>query len=121
MIILNSSLEDLEDRIDRYNESADSYPQKIAIENGICDDNVIIAVEPGWRVAEKDLIAVEGECWCRNEDTCQYEMDWACTLLYANTSDDEFDPEDWIYLEQGSPTSAIHNYLRAVGKDGQTI
>ena len=63
MIILNSKLEDLDDRISEY-ESQENYPKKMAIKNGVCDD--------------------------------------------------EFDPEDWICLEQGQPTSAIHNYLRAV-------
>ena len=117
MIILNSTLEDLDDRIDRYSESQDSYPLKMVIENGICDDEKIIVVEPGWRITDKDLIAIEGECWCRNDETSRYELDWTCTLVYQSTSDEDFDPEQWNYLEQGPPTSAIQNYLRAVGKD----
>ena len=113
MIIINSKLEDLDDRISEY-ESHENYPKKVAIKNGVCDDEILIITEPGWRITDKDLIAIKGEYRLRNKDTQECEADWNCTLLYENTSDDEFDPEDWICLEQGPPTSAIHNCLRAV-------
>lgn len=116
MEILNSNYDELDKRIEEHCASLKERPQKVIIKNSICDNSLIVAVGPAWRVTDKNLIAVEGECWFYNADISQYEADWTLTLLYDDVSDEDFDLEKQICSEQGQPMAVIHNYLRAVGK-----
>lgn len=64
------------------------------------------------RISDLDLIIASGVFLQYDEDTGISEPDWDICLIYENVPDDEFDPANYIYFEQGIEYSAIHNFLR---------
>ena len=72
-------------------------------------EDLVILSSPAWRVTDKGLIFVEGTYFSLQNG--QYEPDWSITMVYEDVSDDELDLSKFIYFEQGSPASAVHNCL----------
>ena len=72
-------------------------------------DDLVILSSPAWRVKGKGLIFVEGTYFSLQNG--QYEPDWSITMIYKDVPDDELDLSNFIYFEQGGPSSAVHNCL----------
>lgn len=108
MIVINSTYDELDQKISDLAESeemADAEEDLIPVEN----DEAIIVYQPAWRVTDKNLIVVEG-VYC-NRNGSFWEPDWSLTLVYDDVPDEKFNVKEWIYCEQGTPTTAIHNYI----------
>ena len=122
MVIHNVQYDEIEEALDELfnSEQADDFRDEdvtISNEEHLGED-VIIAYAPAYRVTDKGLIFMEGVYCTRSELTGEVEPDWSLTLIYADVSDEEFDPQRWIYFEQDPPQTAIHNYLYAVEYTG---
>lgn len=118
MIILDSSYDELDDKIERLSDS-NEYGEEVLV--SVNDDEAIVLFEPAWRITDKDLIAVEGVYGNYDKETRDFEPDWALTAIYDNVANDDFQVENWLYLEQDSPVVTIHNYLYLIngGKNGE--
>ena len=108
MIILDSSYDELDDKIERLSDS-DEYGEEVLV--SVNDDEAIVLFEPAWRITDKNLIAVEGIYGNYDQKARNFKPDWALTAIYDNVPDGDFDIENWLYLEQDSPVMTIHNYL----------
>ena len=95
-----------------YNDIDNALEQEFEKQDVIQIDNSIVVINtPIWHVTDRGVFFVEG-VWCEfNEDTGEYEPDWSVTLVYDDSKD--FDLNNYDYYEQGTPTTAIHNYLHA--------
>lgn len=93
-------------------------PEDVWLENCIEITNedqfgkdMIIAPSVAYRLIADNLIVVEGEYCNYEEDTDTYEPDWSVTLVYENVeNDNDFDPNKWLYMEQGTVSSTVHNF-----------
>ncbi len=63
-------------------------------------------------VSEADNITVRTGVWCEQDENGEWEPDWAITLLHANDKG----PEDYLYFENGSIQSTLHNYFTHEGQ-----
>ena len=75
------------------------------------DNGLVITSGPICRVVDLNLIFVEGLYFIYIDRTKLFEADWTLTLIYEDTSDDDFNVENYIYFEEDSPSLAIHNFL----------
>lgn len=113
MVILNVNYSDLENEIERLCESREmeNYTEEALVTRDINEGDAVVAFEPAYRVVDKNLIAVEGDYCVPNEESGTLEPDWSLTLIYENVPDEEFDADNWLYLESGgSVGTAIHNF-----------
>ena len=75
----------------------------------VSEEDAVVVYAPIWKVADKGVCFVEG-VWCvYNETLDLLEPDWSVTLVYED--DENIDLDKFVYFEQGTPTTAIHNYL----------
>lgn len=74
----------------------------------------ILAETTAWRVTDRNLIFVEGIYYSfRGNGT--HKPDFSLTLIYENVKDDkQFDINKYLYFEQDSPMTSIHNFLNVV-------
>ena len=118
MIILNSHYDELDKEIESLCQ-VEEHGEEVLIQNEIEDGSAILVFEPAWRVIDKNLIAVEGVYGSYDKTTHDFEPDWALTVIYENVPDEKFDPEKWLYFEQDSIATAIHNFLNYFKEDGK--
>ena len=78
-------------------------------------DDFVLLTGNAYRVTDRDLIYAEGVYCAYSEYTDAHEPDWDFVLIYSNVDDDEFNPNEFVYFEQGTPSAAIHNYCRILG------
>lgn len=79
----------------------------------------ILAETTAWRVTDKNLIFVEG-IYYNFMGNGTHEPDFSLTLIYENVKDDkQFDINKYLYFEQDSPMTSIHNFLNIV--NGEVI
>lgn len=90
-------------------EDIDEY---IEIKSAGSVNDCVIAPAVAFRVTGSGLIVVEGDYCEYNEDTKQCEPSWTISLVYEDVEDEEFNYENWLYFEQGTAWSAVHNYKR---------
>jgi hypothetical protein len=90
-------------------EDIDEY---IEIKSAAGVNDCVIAPAVAFRIVRSGLIVIEGDYCSCNEETKQCEPDWTISLVYEDVEDEEFDPERWLYFEQGTAWSAVHNYKR---------
>lgn len=95
--------------IDSYLDSEDYTEETALIKNDYFGKDAVVAYLPAWRVDDKGVIFVEGVYCSYNDETNEYDPDWEITLIYEDTED--LDLDKFVYFEQGTPTTAIHNYL----------
>lgn len=115
MDIFNVKYSELEDEIERLvdSDTTGAYEEEFLIVNeNIGGGDSILAVGPAWRVTDKGVIVMEGVYCNYNQETGEFDPDWALTLVYQDVPDEEFDPERYVYYEQDPPGTAIHNYLQ---------
>lgn len=94
---------DIDDVLETQTESEETTIIKVS------EEDAIVAYAPVWKVTDKGVFFVEG-VWCvYNETLDTLEPDWSVTLVYEDT--ENFDIDKFDYFEQGTPTTAIHNYL----------
>ena len=91
------------------------FGEEIEIEPEEWDDATIIIYAPFYRVEDKDLIYAEGIFCNYDEETNTLEPDWDLVLIYENVEDNKFDPTKYLYFEQGTEMSAIHNFCQYRG------
>lgn len=108
MIILNSLYDDLEEKIESISADTEYGDDKLVSVN---DEEAILLFEPAYRVTDKNIIAVEGVYGSYDEKTRDFQSDWSLTAIYDNVTDDKFNVEKWLYIEQDAPVVAIHNFL----------
>lgn len=80
------------------------------------DDDFVLIIGDAYRVVDKGLIYAEGIYFTYSSYSECYEPDWDITLIYDDVENDEdFDPNKFVYFEQGTAHTAIHNYCRILG------
>ena len=95
--------DDIDDALDKYDHDEDLDMDVIPI-----GDDIFVVESPVWHVTDKDIAFIEG-VYCNHSDEGGFEPDWAATLIYEDL--DNIDLTKYDYFEQGTPTTAIHNYL----------
>ena len=73
------------------------------------------------RIIDKNVIIVEGTCCYYNEKENDYIPDWSLTAVFENVENEsDFDYNNYLYVEQDPPYTALHNFFSMVGiKDGE--
>lgn len=120
MEIKNILYNNLDTAIDAYYEVEDCEIEENIIKEESIGDDAILTTGPAWRVLDKNLICLEGVYCNYNEETEEFEPDWALTLIYDNVSDELFDVNKYNYFEQDPPMTTIHNYMQIIKPDTQT-
>lgn len=104
-------LQEYLDNVDEHGEDPDFEEETIVNTTEFAEGDFILLIGPAVRVPDKNLIFASGLFYDYNEAEGKAEADWDIVLIYENVEDDEgFDPERYLYFEQGLPTSAIHNF-----------
>lgn len=75
-------------------------------------EDMIVTSGPLYEVTDKGLFFIEGTYFALYDGELQ--PDWSLTLLYDRVPECEEDLLSYLYFEQGSPYSAISNYLTAI-------
>lgn len=112
MRIFNTNYTEIDKDTEKLVES-DEYVDLIedtVITNEFIGDDVIIIDGIAWRVLDKGLIFAEGVYYEPEEGSEEYTPSWSVTLLYNDVSDEEFNPQEFVYFEEGTPACAIRNY-----------
>lgn len=113
MKILDLTLEELQDYENNEEFYEDLMDDFVEISSPEFEPDTVVATAIAYRIKGEGMIAIEGEYCAYNEETGECEPDWGITLLYDDCDDEEFDPNNWLYFEQGTIWSALHNYRRA--------
>ena len=107
----------------------DIIAESHVIKNGDIEKDIIITFGALYEDIEKDIIITSGALYvledlgisviegvyCNyNEADGTYEPDFSVSLIYATTSMDTIDYNEYIYWEQDPPLTAIHNYLTLI-------
>lgn len=109
MKMIDVLYDELDDMIEKQYET-DDFDEDIIVRDKSIGDDAILLFGPVWHVKDKGLFAVEGTYCNYNKETGELEPDWSLTALYPDT-EKEPDYNKFLYYEQSSPTTTIHNYL----------
>mgnify|MGYP003610388378 CR=1 FL=1 len=76
------------------------------------EKDFVLLFNPVYRVmvAGRTFLVVEGVYMAYDEEIDGTYPEWDISLVYENVPDDEFDPNNFLYYEQGSAASAVMNY-----------
>lgn len=124
MVILDFEYSELDKEIDYLCESGklDDYMGEAIVTKNVADGDLIVVYEPAFRITDKNVIAIEGVYYAKDEDTNRLESDWSLTLIYKNVEDSEFDADNWIYFESGGViASAVYNYLNFINSQKGSV
>lgn len=108
-IIDVKDLAELETLID--GEFNDEYDEEVV---HFEDKDIAVIYGPCYRItlSEVTVIVAEGVYCAWDEDKQEALPDWSISLIYADTSD--FNSDNYLYYEQGYPTSALRNYINYI-------
>ena len=110
-IVKYDELQEYLDNVDEHGEDPEFEEETIVNTKEFGEGDFILLLGPAYRVPDKNLIFASGLFYDYNEDEGKAEADWDIVLIYENVEDDEdFDPEQYLYFEQGLPMAAIHNF-----------
>ena len=110
--IIRTDMNELENVLDNIEENEDlSDAEQFEIQNENIGDDMIYTYGPLYVLKDVGLAVIEGVYCVYNEDTDSYDPDWDLTLVYELTDTEPFDCNDYAYFEQGTPMTALHNYL----------
>lgn len=98
-----------------YDENSEIEDEILIRPHDFADDDAIIIYSPFYRVKNIGLILGEGVFCYTEEDTGELVPDWSLTIIYDDIEDDDFDPAKYLYFEQGTEMSAIHNFCQYRG------
>lgn len=123
MVILDFEYSELDEGIDYLCESGkiEDYMGEAVITKNVADEDMIVAYEPAFRITDKNLIAIEGVYYAKDDATNSLESDWLLTLIYENVEDSDFDVNNWIYFEASSISSAVYNYLNFINSQKGSV
>ena len=78
------------------------------------DRDIAVIYEPCYRITVSGVtfIVAEGVYCAWDEEKQETLPDWSISLIYADTSD--FNPDNYLYYEQGCPISALRNYINYI-------
>lgn len=115
MKIKNISYNDLQDyfdNFDNYCEDPDFDDETVVNIKGFGDKDFVLLIGPAYRVPEKNLIFASGLFYTYDEKEGRAEPDYDIVLIYDDVEEDsEFNPDQYVYMEDGSEMTAIHNFL----------
>lgn len=117
--IKNVLYNDIDTEIEKLYENEFENEYVVVQDEESLGKDYILAETTAWRVTDKNLIFVEG-IYYNYEGVNKYNPDFSLTLIYENVKDDrQFDINKYLYFEQDSPMTAVHNFLNIV--DGGVI
>ena len=117
--IKNVLYNDIDTEIEKLYENEVENEYVVVQDEESLGKDYILAETTAWRVTDKNLIFVEG-IYYNYEGVNKYNPDFSLTLIYENVKDDkQFDINKYLYFEQDSPMTAVHNFLNIV--DGGVI
>lgn len=103
------------DEIDeRYEEFYELEEEHVIQDSARMGEDLILTSGPFYEVVDKGLVFIEGTYFALYDGDLQ--PDWCLTLLYDKVPESEEELLSYLYFEQGSPYSAIRNYLTAIGR-----
>lgn len=105
------------DTLSELSSETDLYADSIIIENEDFGDDRIITDGALYVLEDIGLSLIEGQYCVYNAEENSYEPDFSVTVIYATTSIDDINFNEYTYWEQDPPLTAIHNYLAMTKKD----
>ena len=87
------------------------------IESEDFGDDRIITCGALYVLEDIGISLIEGQYCVYNAEENSYEPDFSVTVIYATTSIDDINFNEYTYWEQDPPLTAIHNYLAMTKKD----
>lgn len=76
------------------------------------EKDFVLLFNPVYRVmvAGRTFLVVEGVYMAYDEEIDGTYPEWDISLVYENVPDEKFNPNNFLYYEQGSAASAVMNY-----------
>lgn len=79
-------------------------------------DDHLVELDGRAFISEEYGITIRTGVWCEQDEDGEWYGDWSITILHENTKN----PAQYLYFEQGSISSTLHNYSTATGKTFNT-